>query len=113
MILEQKTGKTITVLGHILIWLLLLLFPFLLTDGEPSDFNRVLRLTWTPLFFYAIIFYFNHLYFIDRFLFNKKVLVFIVVNIIIMFISTWLIYEIKQFLLMFAPMGVGLTPNAR
>lgn len=113
MIFEQKNSKAITVSAHLLIWLLLLLFPFLLTDGEPADFNRIIRFTWTPMFFYAVIFYFNHLYFIDKFLFTRKTFVFIVVNICIIAASTWIIYEVKEFLSMFRPEASGLTPNIK
>lgn len=113
MILEQQKNKSVTVLAHVLIWLLLLLFPFLLTDGEPADFNRILRFTWTPMFFYCIIFYSNHFVFIDKFLFNKKTLAFIFINVVIIALCTWFMFEVKQFLNMFSPMGVGPSPTMR
>lgn len=110
LFLEPHNRKPFAVAGHIFVWLLLLLFPFLLAS-EQADFHRVIRLNWVPMFFYAGIFYFNHLYFIDRFLFNKKIVTFILVNVAIMTISTWLIFEIKEYLFVFTPPAAGAAPG--
>lgn len=109
MISEQKNSTVTTVSGHMLIWLLLLLFPFVLSTGESADFHRIVRYTWVPMAFYAFIFYFNHLYFIDRFLFNKNknLVVFIAVNMVLIALSSWLVFEIKAHLASFGPQPPG------
>ncbi|OAD40813.1 sensor histidine kinase [Polaribacter atrinae] len=70
----------ITVLSHLLVWLTLICLPYLLSYGQEQDFSRVIAHFWIPLFFSAIIFYLNYFVLIDRFLFPKKMLYFIIIN---------------------------------
>ena len=74
-------NKKITVLSHLLVWLTLFCLPYLLSYGQEQEINRVIAHFWIPLFFSVIIFYFNYFVLIDRFLFPKKTLLFIVLNI--------------------------------
>ncbi|QRM90304.1 histidine kinase [Lacinutrix sp. WUR7] len=72
--------KTITVVSHLLVWLTLLCVPYLLSYGEEQEINRVIAHFWVPLFFSSIIFYINFFVFVDRLLFSKKSLQFIILN---------------------------------
>jgi len=54
--------------------------PFVLSYGQ-IDFNRVIAHFWVPLFFYTIIFYSNYFLLIDRYLFTKKMMHFIFINL--------------------------------
>ncbi len=81
---------------HLIIWLLLLLVPFLLANNESFDFARLLKFTWVPMIWYAIIFYSNFFYFIDTFLFRKKLVHFVVVNLGIIILFTWLNFEFRE-----------------
>lgn len=72
--------KTITVVSHLLVWLTLLCVPYLLSYGEEQEINRVIAHFWIPLFFSSIIFYINFFVFVDRLLFSKKTLQFIILN---------------------------------
>ncbi len=63
-----------------LVWLTLICLPYLLSYGQEQDFSRVIAHFWIPLFFSAIIFYLNYFVLIDRFLFPKKMLYFIIIN---------------------------------
>tara|TARA_R110001606_G_scaffold124972_1_gene258490 strand:- start:1163 stop:2200 length:1038 start_codon:yes stop_codon:yes gene_type:complete len=74
-------NKKITVLSHLLVWLTLFCLPYLLSYGQEQEINRVIAHFWIPLFFSVIIFYFNYFVLIDRFLFPKKTLLFIALNI--------------------------------
>lgn len=74
----QKNNK-ITFLSHLLIWFVLFSMPFVLSYGQ-EDINRIIMHFWIPVVFYAIIFYFNYFVFIDRYLFTKKMLLFIGIN---------------------------------
>ncbi|MDN3667276.1 sensor histidine kinase [Algibacter miyuki] len=76
-------NKTITVISHVLVWLTLFCLPYLLSSGEEQEMNRVIAHFWIPLFFSAIIFYFNFFVLVDRYLFPKKTVQFILLNIII------------------------------
>jgi len=66
---------------HLLVWLTLFSLPYLLSYSQDQELDRIKAHFWIPLFFSAIIFYFNYFVLIDCFLFPKKTLLFIVVNI--------------------------------
>ena len=76
-------NKTITVISHMLVWLTLLCLPYLLSYGQEQELDRIKAHFWIPLFFSTIIFYFNYFVLIDRFLFPKKMLQFIVINAVL------------------------------
>ena len=76
-------NRNINVFSHILVWLVLFSIPYILSYGQEQDINRIIAHFWIPLLFYAIIFYLNYFVLIDRFLFAKKTLLFILINLII------------------------------
>jgi len=76
-------NKTITVASHVLVWLTLFYLPYLLSYGQEQEINRVIAHFWIPLFFSAIIFYLNYFVLVDRFLFPKKTLQFILINTVL------------------------------
>ena len=76
-------NRKITVLSHILVWLLLFSMPYLLSYGQEQEVNRVLARFWIPLVFSAIIFYLNYFVLIDQCFFPKKMVLFITINVII------------------------------
>lgn len=81
-----KNNK-ITILSHLLVWLVLFSMPFVLSYGQ-ENFNRIIAHFWIPMVFYAVIFYSNYFLLIDTFLFTKKMGLFILINIgiIVLFI---------------------------
>uniref|UniRef100_UPI00404B6C74 sensor histidine kinase n=1 Tax=Flavobacterium sp. TaxID=239 RepID=UPI00404B6C74 len=76
-------NKTITVISHMLVWLTLFCLPYLLSYGEEQNINRLIAHFLIPLFFSSIIFYFNYFVLVDRLLFPKKTLEFILINTVI------------------------------
>jgi len=74
-------NKNITFISHLLVWLVLFSIPYILSYGQSQDINRITAHFWVPLAFYAIIFYFNYFVLIDRFLFPKKMLLYIIINV--------------------------------
>jgi len=62
--------------------------PYLLSYSQEQDLNRVIAHFWVPLIFSSVIFYGNYFLLIDRFLFTKKMLLFVLINLglIIIFI---------------------------
>ena len=76
-------NKNITILSHLLIWLVLFSMPYLLSYGQEQDLNRIILHFWIPLVFYAVVFYLNYFILIDRFLFTKKMVQFIIVNLVL------------------------------
>ncbi|MCK0156833.1 histidine kinase [Cellulophaga sp. F20128] len=83
-------NKTITILSHVLVWLTLVCLPYLLSYGQDQEINRVIAHFWIPLFFSVIIFYFNYFVLVDRFLFPKKTIVFILINSVIIVLFLFL-----------------------
>lgn len=83
-------NKIIIILSHLIVWITLFCLPYLLSYGEDQEINRLIAHFWVPLFFSSIIFYFNYFLLIDRFLFPKKMLQFIVVNAIIIVLFLFL-----------------------
>jgi len=82
-------NKIITVLTHLLVWLALFSMPYVLSYGDEQDMNRVIAHFWIPVLFYAVIFYVNYYVLIDKILFVKRTLMFVLINVamIALFIS--------------------------
>ena len=76
-------NKIITAFSHFLVWVVLFSIPYILSYGQSQEINRIIAHFWIPLGFYAIIFYVNYFVLIDRFLFTKKMFLFIGVNLVI------------------------------
>ena len=72
--------KKLNVFSHLLVWLVLFSMPLVLSSGQ-EEINRIIAHFWVPLFFYAIIFYLNYYVLIDTFLFTKKTLLFVIINV--------------------------------
>lgn len=68
--------------SHLLVWLVLFSMPYILSYGQSLEIGRLIAHFWVPLVFYAIIFYINYIVLIDRFLFSKKTLLFIIINLV-------------------------------
>jgi LytS/YehU family sensor histidine kinase len=78
----SKNNK-ITLFAHVLVWLVLFSMPYILSYGQEQDINRIIAHFWIPIFFYAIIFYINFFILIDKYLFKKETLLFILINVLI------------------------------
>ncbi len=75
--------KNITILSHLLAWLVLFSMPYLLSYGQGLEMNRIVAHFWIPIVFYVVIFYLNYFVLVDRFLFTKKMTTFILINVFI------------------------------
>ena len=98
MLSSYKNQKLLRVLLHIFIWIALLTFPFFLSHNESASFNysRLVKFTIIPMIFYGVIFYTNYFILIDHFLFKKRSLLFILFNVSLILLFTWLHFEIKD-----------------
>lgn len=83
-------NKIITVVSHVLVWLTLFCLPYLLSYGEEQNINRLIAHFLIPLFFSSIIFYFNYFVLVDRLLFPKKTMEFILINTVIIVLFLFL-----------------------
>jgi len=75
-------NKTIGIFSHLLVWITLFCLPYLLSYGQEQELDRVKAHFWIPLFFSTIIFYLNYFLLVDRFLFPKKMIQFIGINVV-------------------------------
>jgi Histidine kinase/GHKL domain len=75
--------KFIKIFPHILVWGIILLVPvyFMLKDGALDKGAYISYMIRTSIL--AILFYFNYLYLIDRFLFRKQFVGFLLANILL------------------------------
>lgn len=101
MQLTNKNQPLLKILLHVITWIVLFLFPLLLSQDQNAAIkvSHLLRFAWLPLFFYAAIFYTNYFFLMDL-LFRKKTLIFILINIALISLFTFLQIEIKDFLKM-------------
>lgn len=81
---------------HLMVWLVLFAFPYLLSSGQNQAIKAVVFFSWIPLFLYAIIFYCNYFLLIERFLFSKKIIWFALINILLIAIFIYTNDSIKD-----------------
>ena len=76
-------NKKITVFSHLLIWVVLFSMPYILWYGQNQEINRLIAHFWIPLVLYAVLFYLNYFQLVERFLFTKKTILFITINVLL------------------------------
>ncbi len=86
---------------HLMAWMVLLMIPYFLALNYDEDseqvFLKTLERSWLHLFFYAIIFYINFLFLIDRYLFQKNVVAFFLINGVLIALSIWMREALKMY----------------
>ncbi|WP_026708420.1 sensor histidine kinase [Flavobacterium frigidarium] len=91
--IKSKSG---IVFFHLMVWLLLFSLPYLLSSGQSQEIRNVIVHSWIPLSLYAVLFYLNYFVLVDRFLFEKKMVLYIVVNVILIVLFVWLNGKIRE-----------------
>ena len=81
-----------------MVWLILFGMPYLLQSGQEEDLMRVTVHTFLPMVSYATIFYSNYLFLIRTFLFNKKLIWFIIINALLICLLIWGVSEFRSFI---------------
>ena len=100
--------KSLQFMLHCLVWLGLLAFPLLLVQSE-SRFNmRMLNNIWTSTFMSMIVYYVNYGWLVDRMAFKKRILPFVIINLLL-FTSVSYLGEFIHFLT--SPPHVNKKPN--
>lgn len=68
-----NTGKVMFILINVLVWVLILSFPFIMTtrDGSLVRLDRYVIYSWIPVMF-LLVFYFNYYFLIDKLIFEKR-----------------------------------------
>lgn len=90
-------NKLAIVFYHLMVWTVLFSFPYLLSSGQNQAIQAVIVFSWIPLSFYVLIFYTNYFVFIERFLFTKKTILFLVSNAILIAFFILINNQIKEY----------------
>ncbi len=78
---KMSKNRSIEIVVHLLIWLILFYIPVALTTGTDRTIADIALHFWLQLFLLAIIFYLNYCWFINKFLFeNNRKFIFILLN---------------------------------
>lgn len=81
--MNLSKNKWLVVIFHVMVWGTLFGFPYLLTSGQGSTLHKIMQHSWIPLIGYMIIFYVNYSLLIERLLFRKKILLYILLNLLL------------------------------
>lgn len=91
--MEHMKNKWRKVFFHVMVWVVLFSFPYLLSYDTEQAFKHVLIFSWVPLFLYMVVFYLNYLLLADRLFFPKKIAWFVCINIaviiVLIFFREW------------------------
>jgi sensor histidine kinase YesM len=109
MFLKLKEQKLLGIIIHIIVWMVVFSFPFLLSTENEFSWNIFAVGPFTPMIFAAIVFYLNYLFVIDRFLLRKKYLLFILINLLTFAILIAILEYIRSSM-MPPPMDFGHKP---
>ncbi|MBX2841764.1 MAG: histidine kinase [Flammeovirgaceae bacterium] len=93
---NKKNQKYLLILMHILVWGIIFYMPFLSNFRSPKTLSDLFREFRPPIFF-ALIFYINYFFLIRKFVFTKKILAFLLVNITIYICCIFLLEYFREF----------------
>ncbi len=99
MALTEVNGKTLRRLLHIGVWFILFFFPVFVFYNENFDYSMVLRRTWIPTIFWVIIFYSNYFFFIEKYIFTRRTVHFVLANVLLVAACIYANYLVREFLL--------------
>ncbi|HPQ35668.1 MAG TPA: histidine kinase [Tenuifilaceae bacterium] len=114
---SSKSKKIANIALHVLIWGLWFAAPILFSFNRPK-FNEhppeetyFTFLIWIPMFFSFLLFYLNYFLMIDKLLFNKKILLFLAINIILIFTLSAVSDLLRSLIMERPPMGGEHMPK--
>ncbi|WP_318345135.1 sensor histidine kinase [Flagellimonas baculiformis] len=76
-------NKWRTVFFHVMVWMVLFSFPYILSYDTDQAFKHVFAFSWIPLFLYMVVFYLNYIYLADKLFFSNQKVVFIIANVVL------------------------------
>lgn len=94
------------ILIHFGTWILLFLFPYLLSQGENIVFARLAKTNWVPLSFYIILFYCNYNWLLEKYLFQKKNAQYFSINIVLIGLVVIIYYQLREYFDSITPISV-------
>ncbi len=106
----NKSSKIIKLGIHLSIWIVLLLFPYLLIPRQNNNFVNFFTHAWFPIIQYAVIFYLNYIVLLNKYLFQKKYVLYFFINSLIILLFLWINWQFRDDL-MKVEMQDMLAPN--
>ncbi|MAU15068.1 MAG: histidine kinase [Muricauda sp.] len=86
--METTNNKRRSIFIHVTVWLILFIVPYLLSYESDQAFRQVVAFSWTPLTLFLFVFYFNYLFLADKLFFDKKIFLFIAINLLVIVAMT-------------------------
>jgi hypothetical protein len=84
-----RNRQGVNAMLHVLVWAAVASIPWLLNGSEEMRLWVIVKRSWLPLFFSAVIFYINYFRLVDRLLFRNRVPLFIVTNVLLIAGMYW------------------------
>ncbi len=79
----MNVKNSIKLFSHVLIWCIVLLVPVYIMSREGTFDSKPYISYLTQVGIFALLFYINYLYLIEKLLFHKKIVAYICVNIVL------------------------------
>jgi hypothetical protein len=98
MALATRKKKTMGIALHIIAWVILFCFPILYAGDQFVKTDFLIRTSWLPLLWSAVLFYLNYFLLINRYFFNRRIVAFIGINILIIAVFSVLNNVLMEFL---------------
>lgn len=95
--LNENRNKRLIQMAHILIWLLVFLVPVLFDTGERERTWGMYLMFFIPMFFNLFVFYFNFSFLIERFLFRRELVKYLLINLFIFIFVGWIVVLFQTF----------------
>ena len=93
-----QNKKTISILLHVLVWGVLFSVPYLLSIDSPNGMSRIIGSNGIRLALFGTLFYLNYFSLIDKYYFQKKNIIFISINILLVIVVTVVWFQFKDVL---------------
>lgn len=81
---------------HVVVWMAFLAFPILLSPNDEPDWKSIILRHILPLTFSAILFYSNYFYLIKKFLFESRIGIFLITNIILILLFIFMFEGLRD-----------------
>lgn len=112
----KKVQTKLIFLIHAIVWGIIFFFPFFFVSKDGNSFNwiRYMGYFFVPVAF-MIIFYANYCWLIDRLLFRRKLVVFILSDIVLisvvwLLLNTWQDYHFLHYIKPYEPQRMSPSP---
>jgi sensor histidine kinase YesM len=97
MKLIRGNNRWLVIALHGMVWFMLFGIPILLTSGETTILRKIVAHSWLPLGAYALVFYINYLWLVNKYFFTRKLLWYAVLNVIFILAIVYATMELRSY----------------